>query len=94
MLKLNYGLHHSYTIKNKDVKHGIAVEFETLAIILDPFVNKSSKETFHEYLRSSTKVVANNVYSDSDNTGKSLNNLWNNSYIIISSADKETYSHS
>ena len=67
----------------------IVVEFETLATILDPFVNQSSKETFHEYLRSSTKFIANNVYQDSDNTFKPLNNLQNNSNIIILSADKE-----
>ena len=58
--------------------------------ILDPFLNQSSKETFNEYLRFSTKVFANNVYQDSDNAFKSLNNLRNNSNIIILSADKET----
>ena len=85
-----YGLHHSYTNKNKYMKHDIAVEFEILSTILDPFVNQSSKETFHEYLRSSTKVIDNNVYQDSDNTFKPLNKLWNNSNIIILSTDKET----
>ena len=88
--KLRYGLHHSYTNKNKYIKRNIAVAFESLATILDPFVNQSSKETFHEYLRSSTKVIANNVYQDSNNTFKSLNNLQNNSNITILSADKET----
>ena len=87
--KLRYGLHHSYTNKNKYIKRDIAVEFETLATILDPFVNQSSKETRHEYLKSSTKVIANNVYQDSDNIFKSVNNLRNNSNIIILSADKE-----
>ena len=77
---LRYGLHHSYTNKSKYIKHDIAVEFETLATILDPFVNQNSKETFH----------ANNVYKDSENPFKSLNNLWNNSNIIILSVDKET----
>ena len=88
--KLRYGLHHSYTNKNKYIKRDIAVEFESLATILDPFVNQSSKETFLEYLRYSTKVIANNVYQDSDNTFKSLNNIQNNSNIIILSVDKET----
>ena len=88
--KLRYGLHHSYTNKNKYIKRDITVEFETLATILDPFVNQSSKETCHEYLKSSTKVIANNVYQDSDNIFKSVNNLRNNSNIIILSADKET----
>ena len=45
---------------------------------------------FMNYLRSSTKVIANNVYKDSDNTFKSLNNLQNNNIIIILSVDKET----
>ena len=45
--KLRYGLHHSYINKNNYVKHDIAVESETLATILDSFVNQSSKETFH-----------------------------------------------
>ena len=35
------------------ITHDIAVAFETLATISDPFVNQSSKEPFHE---SSTKV--------------------------------------
>ena len=41
--KLRYGLHHSYTNKNKYIKRDIAVEFETLATTLDTFVNHSSK---------------------------------------------------
>ena len=49
------GLNQSYTNKNKYIKRDIAVEFETLATILDPFLNQSCKETFREYLRSSTK---------------------------------------
>ena len=42
------------------------------------------------FFRFSTKVIANNVYQDSDNTFKSLNNLRNNSNITILSAYKET----
>ena len=66
----------------------MAVEFETLETTLDSFVNYSSMETFHEYLRSSTKVIANNLYQYSDNTFKSVNNLRNKSNIMI------LYSHS
>ena len=44
--KLRYGLHHSYANKNNFIKRDIAVEFETLATALEPFVNHSSKETF------------------------------------------------
>ena len=61
----------------------MAVEFETLGTKLDPFVNHSSMETFHEYLRSSTKVIAINVYQYSGNTFKSVNNLRNNSDVMI-----------
>ena len=53
------------------------------------FVNQSSKETFNEYLRSSTKVIANNVYQKPRNTLNSLNNSWSNSNIILS-GNKET----
>ena len=49
--KLRCGLHHSYTNKIKYIKRDIAVEFETLATTLDPFVNYSSNETFHELFK-------------------------------------------
>ena len=54
------------------------------------FVNQCSMEVFHEYLRSSTEVIDNNFYQDSDNIFESLNNLQNNTNIIILSANKET----
>ena len=69
---LKYGLHHSFTDKNKYVKRNIAVELESLATSLDKFINHSLKEFFHEYLRSSTNVLAKNIYSDKDTTFKSL----------------------
>ena len=47
-------------------------------------------EVFHEYLRSATEVIDNNVYQDSDNIFESLNNLQNKTNIIILSANKET----
>ena len=39
--KLKYGLHHSYANKYKYIKRDIAVAFELLATILNPFVNQS-----------------------------------------------------
>ena len=47
-------------------------------------------EVFHEYSRSSTEVIDNNVYQDSDKIFESLNNLQNNINIIILAANKET----
>ena len=69
---LKYGLHHSFTDKNKYVKRNIAVELESLATSLDKFINHSLKEFFREYLRSSTNVLAKNIYSDKGTTFKSL----------------------
>ena len=61
---LEYGLHHSFTDKNKHVKRNVAVELETLARILDADVTPTEKESFHEYLRSATNITTKNVYSD------------------------------
>ena len=61
---LGYGLHHSFTDKNKHVKRNVAVELETLARILDADVTPTEKESFHEYLRSATNITTKNVYSD------------------------------
>ena len=47
---LRYGLHLSYGDKNKYVKRNVATELESLSIILDKYVNLSSKENFHEHL--------------------------------------------
>ena len=54
---LRYGLHHSFTDKNKYVKKNVAVELETLAGFLDPHVTHREKESFHEYLRSATIII-------------------------------------
>ena len=61
---LQYGLHHSFTDKNKYVKRNVAVELETLARVLDAHVTCTEKESFHEYLRSATNIITKNVYSD------------------------------
>ena len=87
---LRYGLHHSFTDKNKYVKRNVAIELETLARVLDAHVTHTEKESFHEYLRSATNIITKNVYTDVDNTYKTLSNLINNKDIVILAADKET----
>ena len=87
---LQYGLHHSFTDKNKYVKRNVAVELETLARVLDAHVTHTENESFHEYLCPATNIITKNVYSDVDNNYKSLSNLINNKSIVILAAEKET----
>ena len=54
---LKYGLHHSFTDKNKYVKRNIAVELDSWAASAGKSVDQSLKEFFHEYLRSSPNVL-------------------------------------
>ena len=61
---LRYGLHHSFTNKNKYVKRNVAVELEISAVFLDPHVTHREKEFFYEYLRSATNIITKHVYSD------------------------------
>ena len=74
----------------RNVKRNVAVELETLAGVLGAHVTHTEKESFHEYLRSTTNIITKNVYSNVDNTYKSLSNLANNKNIVILAADKET----
>ena len=53
---LKYGLHQSFTDKNKFVKRNVAVELEGLAASLDHYVKQSDKEAFYEYLLSRAQV--------------------------------------
>ena len=75
---LKYGLHQSFTDKNRHVKRNLAAELEALSSKLDPFIQVDSKENFHEYLRSVTNIVSNNVYQDKYNTFKLLSRLRKN----------------
>ena len=75
---LKYGLHQSFVDKHKHVKQNVAVEMESAALRLDNYVDVSMKETFHEFLRSSTKIISNNIYSEKDNTVKILSLLIKN----------------
>ena len=63
---------------------------ESLSIILDKYINSSSKENFHEYLRAATNIIAKNICNDHDNTFNSLIILRKNENIIVLSADKES----
>ena len=56
---------------------------------MDVHVTHIEKESFHEHLRSATNIITKILYSDVDNTYKSLSNLINNNNIILA-ADKET----
>ena len=87
---LKYGLHQSFIDKNRPIKQNLAVEFEALSPKLDPFIKEDSKENFHEYLRSVTNIMSNNVYRDKDNTFRLLNRLRKNENIVVLSADKES----
>ena len=87
---LKYGLHQSFVDKHKYVKRNVAVEMESVALRLDNYVDVSMKETFHEFLRSSTNIISNNIYSEKDNTVKLLSPLIKNDKIVILAADKES----
>ena len=87
---LRYGLNHSYVNEHENVKRNVATELESLSINLEKYINPSSKEKYHEYLRAATNIIAKNIYNDHDNTIKSLRNLRKNENSIVLSADKES----
>ena len=64
---LKYGLHQSFTDKNRHMKN-LAAKFEALSSKSDSFIKNNVKENFHEYLRLVTNIVSNNIYRDKDNT--------------------------
>ena len=72
---LKYGFHQSFVEKNKYVKRNVVVEMDSLAVRLDIFIDVSMKKTFHEFLRSSTNIISNNIYSEKDNAVKLLSPL-------------------
>ena len=86
---LRHGLRHSFTDKNKYVKTNVSRQLKTIAGFLDPHVTHREKESFHKYLRSATNIITKNVYSDVDNTYKSISNLINNKNIVVLAADTE-----
>ena len=80
----------SFVDKHKYVKQNVAVERESVALSLDNCVDVSMKETFHEFLRSSTNIISNSIYSEKDNTVKLLSPLIKYDKIVILAADKES----
>ena len=52
---LRYGLHHSYVDKNKNVKRNVAAKLESLSIILDKYINPSSKRNLPRIFKSGNK---------------------------------------
>ena len=87
---LKYGLHNSFSDKNKFVKRSVAVELESLAASLDHYVAQSNKEAFREYLRSCINIITKNIFTDKDDTFTSLQKLRKNKGIVTLSADKES----
>ena len=87
---IKYGLHQSFTDKNKFVKRNVAVELEALAARLDHYVQQSDEEAFHQYLRLCTNIIKKKIYPDKDDTFTSLQSLRKNKDIAILSADKES----
>ena len=63
---------------------------ESVAIRLGKYVDVSMKETFYEFLSSSTNIINNNIYPEKDNTVKSLSHLIKNNKILILTADKDS----
>ena len=63
---------------------------EFVAVRLDNYVDVSMKKTVHEFLRSSTNIISNNIYSEKDNTVKLLSPLIKSDKISILAADKES----
>ena len=72
---LKYGLHQSFTDKNKFLKGNLAVELEPLRASLDYFVKQSVKEALHEYLRWCKNIIPKNIYTDKYKTFTLLKKL-------------------
>ena len=88
--RLKYGLHQSFTDKNRHIKQNLAVKFEALSLKLDSFIKEDLKENFHEYLRSVMNIMSNNVYRDKHNSFKLLKRLRKNENIAVLSTGKES----
>lgn len=61
---LRLGFHHIFVDKSTLVIKNVAAESEPLAILQDIFVNVSLKENLQKYLRSSTNIITNNIFTD------------------------------
>lgn len=83
------GLQQGFVDKNKYERcKNVAVEMESSAI---GYENMSSeKETFNEFLRSSTSFISKKIYSEKGNKVKLLNPVIKNDKIVILAPDKES----
>ena len=81
------GLHQGFVDKNKYERcKNIAVEMESSAI---GYKNMSpEKETFNEFLRSSTSFISKKIYSEKGNKVKLLNPVIKNDKIVILAPDE------
>ena len=61
-----------------------------VAVRLSKYVNVSMKETYHEFLRSFTNIISNNIYSEKDTTIKLFSPLIKNDKIVFLAADKKS----
>lgn len=82
-------LHQGFVDKNKYERcRNIAAEMESSAI---GYKNMSpEKETFNEFLRSSTSFISKKIYSEKGNKVKLLNPVIKNEKIVILAPDKES----
>ena len=87
---LKYGLHQSFTDKNKSVMRNVTLEIEALATSLNHYAEQSSKKAFREYLSPCTSVITKITYINKDDTFALLQKPRKNKDIIIPSADKES----
>ena len=87
---LKYGLHHSFIDKNKFIKRGLPVEFESLVTTVYELVTPEQKEEFHEFLRHTTNLLSQNVYHTRDNTFKETHKIGNNNNVVILPGDKDS----
>ena len=80
---MKYGLYYWFIDKNRFIKRGLGVEFESLASSVDTFVPPESKEEFHQFLRNTTYKLSNNVYRTRDTMYYKTKFIRDNKDIVI-----------
>ena len=66
----------------------VAVEFESLSVIVNNRVPSEKGETFHDFFRTYTNGFSKIGYQTKVDTFKNLNNLRNNEDIVLLCGDK------
>ena len=87
---LEHSLKQCFAGKNKHIKKGIDVEFETLCSSNNKDISSDDKENLHELLRPATNTFTQNIYRTIDNTYKVLKPLKRNKDIVLLSDDKDS----